>query len=279
MPYKVGVDEADVIRSRANSLVKRVGAVLAGKEPGTIVLEGERLIDDALRAGHTLEFVLLSQARAALASSFQKRGCVVWIVETALFERLGALKTSPGILALAPAPRECALDKLELDTRTLLLVAAGIADPGNLGALARSAEAFGASALLVTRGSASPWSDKALRGSMGSLLRLAVCSNLDSDDLARVLTERKVRSVCAATRGGVDPKSFDWRGPLALWIGAETGAMPLATDTFEQITIPIAKGVESLNVTVAASLLLYASGRSAPSSPPNSKSSTGGARG
>ena len=253
----------EVIRSRANPLLKRVGAVLAGKEPGMLVLEGERLVDDALRAGHALEVVLLAEERAALASSFEKRQCAVRIVEAALLDQVSALKTSPGILALAATPREPKLEELVLDARTLLLVAAGIADPGNLGALARSAEAFGASALLVTRGSASPWSDKALRGSMGSLLRLRVISNLDGDELAGALATRKVRNACAATRGGVDPKQFDWRGPLALWIGAETGALPLVTDGFEQLTIPMTNNVESLNVTVAASLLLYASGRSA----------------
>jgi len=172
-------------------------------------------------------------------------------------------KTPPGILALAPVPAAADLSSLRLDERSLLLVACGVADPGNLGALGRSAEAFGAQAMFVVRGSASPWSDKALRGSMGSFLRLPVGYGLESDALAAELRGRGVRQLCALTRGGRDPLEVDWRGPLALWIGSETGSLPAVSRWFEGVTIPMRGDVESLNVAVAASLLLYTSGRGA----------------
>jgi TrmH family RNA methyltransferase len=156
------------------------------------------------------------------------------------------------------------LAKIPLDERALLLVVAGVADPGNLGALARSAEAFGARALLVARGGASPWNEKALRGSMGSLLRLPVGHGTDAEAIARALAARKVRQVSAATRGGEPLESFDWRGPIALWMGSETGALPASARAFERVTIPMAGEVESLNVAVAAALLLHASGRVGP---------------
>jgi TrmH family RNA methyltransferase len=139
---------------------------------------------------------------------------------------LSTLETSPGILALASAPGSIDLATLPFDSRSLVLVVAGISDPGNLGALSRTAEALGATALVVVAGGASPWNPKALRGSMGSLLRLPVAHGLDADSCSAALARRSVRQIVAGTRGGVDPLRFDWKGPLALWVGAETGAMP-----------------------------------------------------
>lgn len=248
-----------VIRSRSNPLVKRVGAALAGKLDGVLVLEGERLVEDALRAGLPLELVLVSEARPALVRALADE-VPLRVVDEELLQRISLLKTSPGVLALAPRPKGPGLDAWRLDARTLLLVAAGIADPGNLGALARSAEAFGAQGLIVA-GGASPWSPKALRGSMGSLLRLAVHVEKDPAALAEGLAGRGVRQVRAATRAGADASAFDWRGPLALWVGGETGELPQAAQAFEPVSIAMAGRVESLNVTVATSLLLWAAGR------------------
>ena len=70
-----------------------------------------------------------------------------------------------------------------------------------------------------------------------------------------------MRQAIAATRGGEDPRAFDWTGPLALWITSETGALPPEAKDFEKLTIPMTGRAESLNVTVAAALLLFASGR------------------
>jgi TrmH family RNA methyltransferase len=253
----------ETIRSRANPLLKRAAGVLAGEEPGTLALEGDRLVDDALRAGVALETALVSEDRVDRAEELIERGVSVRLVEADLLGRVSRLKTSPGILALAPVPPPVDLARLPLDERSLLLVAAGVSDPGNLGALARSAEAFGASALLVARGGANPWSEKSLRGSMGSLLRIPVVHGLEPDALIDALERRKVRQVCAATRGGVDSRAFDWRGPVALWMGSETGALPKRASGFELVTIPMSGEVESLNVSVAAALLLYSSGRTA----------------
>jgi len=249
----------ETIRSRANPLLKRAAGVLAGEEPQTLALEGDRLVDDAIRAGVAIEAVLLAEDRTDRAAEFARRGVPVRLVDSALLGRVSRLKTSPGILALAPVPAPLDLAHLDLDGRARLLVACGVADPGNLGALARSCEALGARALIVARGGASPWSEKALRGSMGSLLRVPVGYGADADEIATALDRRKVRCVRAATRGGADARRFDWRGPIALWIGSETGQLPARADSFEAVTVPMAGEVESLNVAVAASLLLDAS--------------------
>jgi TrmH family RNA methyltransferase len=249
------------IRSRENAEFKRLKSALAGREDGLLALEGERLVRDALRARFELDTVYVAERRADLALEFERAGARVRCVADDVLESASALKSSQGVVALAPTPERRSLATTHLGPDALVLVVAGIADPGNLGALARSAEAAGAQALGVVDGGVSPWNPRVLRGAMGSLLRLPVLRWADASAAADELAEHGFRQARAATRGGRSPAQFDWEGRLALWLGAETGELPPECDGFERITIPMHAGVESLNVTVAGSLLLFAAGR------------------
>ena len=254
-------EDTTVIRSRTNPALKRVGAALAGKLPNVLVLEGERLVRDALDSALELDLLLVAEDRLERSRDLMEEAREVRLVEPDLLGRVSLLETPPGVLALCAAPTRTDLSGLELPDDALVLVAAGISDPGNLGAIARSTEAAGASVLVVLSGGASPWSDKALRGSMGSLLRLPVVGRLGSDQAAGQLAELGFRPVAAATRGGVEASGFDWSGRVALWVGGETGELPAVCAGFERVSIPMAGTVESLNVTVAASVLLFGAGR------------------
>jgi TrmH family RNA methyltransferase len=249
-----------VIRSRTNALLRRVGALVAGKARDAVLLEGDRLVEDALSAGWRPEVVLVAESRESRARELAGRGLPVRLVADGLLDRVSALETSPGVLAIAPRPEPPPLEALVAARAPRVLVVAGLADPGNLGALARSAEAAGFRALVVARGGARPFGAKALRGSMGSLLRLAVHEAGGAEEIADALAAGGYRQVAAATRGGTDWRSFDWSGPLALWVGGETGIDPEVMGGFEPVTIPMQGQVESLNVTVATSLLLFAAG-------------------
>ncbi|MDE0914611.1 MAG: RNA methyltransferase [Planctomycetota bacterium] len=256
--------DGQIIRSRSNAGLKRMRAVLAGRERGVLVLEGERLVRDAIRLGCPLEGLFVGDDHPELLDSLGGEGS---LVESALLQQASGLKTSPGVMALAPVPRALTIDQLNLEGNPLLLVVAGVADPGNLGALARSAEAAGVRALILLSGGTSPWNAKALRGSMGSLLRLPVVIAEDALQVGRELGDRGIRQAVAATRGGEAPASFDWKGPIALWVGSETGTLPDSGRGLEPLTIPMSGEVESLNVTVAASLLLFAAGREGSKAP------------
>ncbi|HTF88346.1 MAG TPA: RNA methyltransferase [Planctomycetota bacterium] len=251
----------ETIRSAQHPLLKRVGAILAGAERDACLLEGDRLIDDALRSNVDFEVILVSTEREDRASELERLGLRVQRVDGALLAKKSALRASPGIAAITKTPRPRAITELGADKDALVLVVAGISDPGNLGALARSAEAAGVRGLIVIAGGASPWGDKALRGSMGSLLRLPVSQSAAASEAAEELRAAGFRLVAAATRGGKSLAGFDWSGRVALWIGSETGLNPREMGSFERVTIPMAGAVESLNVTVAASLLLFAAGR------------------
>ena len=157
----------EVIRSRANPSLKRVDRVARGKEPDAMLLEGERLVLDALGAGLEAELLLVREDQVELLARHE--GPRTLAVAPSLFERLGTLSTPPGVLGIFPRPTRldgAALEG-EFGRHDLVLGVAGIADPGNLGALARCAEAAGATALVVAPGGARPFTPKALRGSMG----------------------------------------------------------------------------------------------------------------
>lgn len=250
-----------VIRSRTNPLLKRVGAALAGKDRERVVLEGDRLVEDARGAGWSIELALVAEDRPQRALELERAGIEVRLVEGELLRKAGELKSSQGVLALAARPRDRSLAELDLRSAPLVLAVAGIAEPGNLGALARSAEAFGARALLLVAGGASPWSSRALRGSMGSLLRLPVIALGSAQVALGELASRGFRQLRAEAHGGRDPAELDWSGPLALWIGGETRSLPPEAHALERVTIPTAGAVESLNVATAAAVLLYAAQR------------------
>jgi TrmH family RNA methyltransferase len=197
--------DPEIVRSRSNPALKRVGAILAGKELGALVLEGDRLVDDARAGGHRLELVLVAADRTERAEQLAAHAGQVRLVEPGLLDRASSLKTSPGVIAITPTPVPLDPAMLAPGPRDLVLVVAGVADPGNLGALARSAEAAGARAIVCLDGGASPWSPRALRGSMGSLLRLPVAYGLDAPRAATLLAERGWRSVTAAPSTGPAP--------------------------------------------------------------------------
>ncbi|MEN8161813.1 MAG: RNA methyltransferase [Myxococcota bacterium] len=238
-----------------------------GKEKGVLVLEGARLVDEARARGLVPEVVLVSDRRDERAAELAGGGLAVRRVADSLLASVSGLRTAPGELALVPEPRSRGLGELA-GADDALVVVAGVQDPGNLGALARTAEAAGARALVRPAGACSPWNEKALRGSMGSLLRLAVIEVASAEEAWLGLAELGFRQVVARTRGGVPPEEIDWSGRVALWVTAETGALPadlagLAGRVADAlaVTIPMAPAVESLNATAAAAVILFAARR------------------
>jgi TrmH family RNA methyltransferase len=160
------------------------------------------------------------------------------------------------VVALAERPRG---RDLFAAPDAVIVVACDIQDPGNLGAIVRVAEAGGAAGLVVAGRSADPFGWKALRGSMGSALRLAIERQPDADAAHTWLRGQGCRSVAAVPRGGVP--LFDSRllGRLAIFIGGEGPGLPLtvveAAD--ERVAIPMDAPVESLNAAVATALIVY----------------------
>jgi len=141
----------------------------------------------------------------------------------------------------------------------LVVIAADVQDPGNFGALLRSAEAGGATGVIATESGADPFGWKALRGAMGSAFRLPVARVSDGAAAVALARSHGLRVAAAIGRGGTPMSDADLTGPLALVVGGEGSGLleALVTAADARITIPMTPPVESLNVSVAAALLVF----------------------
>jgi TrmH family RNA methyltransferase len=166
-----------------------------------------------------------------------------------------------GVVAVAARPRRSLADALggAAGLTPLVVVAVDVQDPGNVGAIARVAEAAGATGYVVAGQSADPFGWKALRGSMGSVLRLPTIHDADAASVIGVLKAHRLQCFAAAPAGAIAFDALDWRGPTACVVGSEGGGLPadLLAMADRRVRIPMAAPVESLNVAVSAGLLLY----------------------
>jgi TrmH family RNA methyltransferase len=137
----------------------------------------------------------------------------------------------------------------------------GVQDPGNAGAIVRAAEAFGAAGVLFLRDTAGPFNPKTVRASAGSLFRLPFVYGLEREAVRRELRARELRVLAAGAQNGQPPHGVDWTLPSALVIGSEAHGVsaPLGRDA-TAVRIPT-RGVESLNASAAAAVLLYEASR------------------
>jgi TrmH family RNA methyltransferase len=179
-----------------------------------------------------------------------------------LVSALSPADASQGVVALAARPRWEAEALFPPGRIALLVVALGVQDPGNVGALFRSAEAAGATGMVLGDGTADPFAWKALRGSMGSAFRLPHLRTGGTDALA-LLRRHGVRLLAAAADAPRPLWETDLGGALAILVGAEGRGLPPAVRAAADLAvrIPMAAPVESLNVGVAAAVLLYEAAR------------------
>ncbi|MBI3473612.1 MAG: RNA methyltransferase [Candidatus Solibacter usitatus] len=184
-------------------------------------------------------------------------GVRVVVVDDALFQRLAGTESSQGVIALVRPP-VWTLEQL-FRGRALVVVLDGVQDPGNAGAIARSAEAFGGTGILCTKGTVSLYNHKALRASAGSLLRIPFVHGLDST-LARAALRQNKLDVYAAAPHAPGRRSLadaDLTRKCALVVGSEgRGISEALRSGAADLAIPTL-GVESLNAAVAAGILLY----------------------
>lgn len=252
-----------IVQSRANARLKQLRAGLArgGRTAeGQVAVEGLHLVEEALRSGLRVTEVFLCEGREALLDPLPPLDAEILVAPAGVFASAVATESPQGIAALVEAPAFTA-DDLFAGT-PLLLVADGLQDPGNLGTLVRSAEAFGATGMIALPGTVSLWNPKALRASSGSAFRLPVVT-LAAEEALSLLRSRGVQTLAAVAAGGVAASRVDLRQPCALLIGNEGSGLSqnLIDRAGQRITIPCPGPVESLNAAVAASVLLYEAAR------------------
>ena len=257
----------DVISSRTNARVKQLRAAFQGHarlSGGMVAIEGDHLLEEALRSGMVLKTVFVSERRAV--PKVVPRGVEVLLLTEEVFGSVVETQSPQGVAALMVPPVFSMEDVVGRDSSTapLILVAVGLQDPGNLGTLVRSAEAFGAMGVLTTPGTVSAWNQKALRASVGSVFRVpVVAANASEIEELKRRGVRLVAAVGAEDFGVIVASEMDFTVGCAVMIGNEGSG--LGAEWLEmsdaRVTIPCPGRVESLNAAVAGSLLLYEASR------------------
>jgi RNA methyltransferase, TrmH family len=259
---------AETIRSRSNPLVRRLRSLKEKSDGELCLVEGPKLLREALSAGIELVEIAAgprwekAPASQTLLGELRERGLKVRSLADDILDSLSETETSQGVLALARRPvfGESTLASPSTD---LLVVAVGMQNPGNVGGLLRSAEAAGATGAYLTEGTADPFSWKALRGSMGSAFRLPHVRGGEAEATLKRLRARGLQIVATVAESGAPYTSVRFDLPTALVFGSEgPGLSPaLLGHTDARVTIPLRPPVESLNVGVAAGILLFEAAR------------------
>ena len=268
------------IDSRQNSRVKdlrRAFAEAAPTQEGEIAIEGMHLVEEAVRSGLRVSTVFFSESaheRVHKLTPQLSAHCEALLLPDAVFRSAVPSETPQGVAALVRV-KPSSLEKILGTPSALLVVAAGLQDPGNLGTIARSGEAFGVTGLLLGERTVSPWNWKALRASAGSLFRLPTTKV----EFATVLPDLKsggVRVLATSSHKGKLISDVDLRGPVAFVIGNEGAGVPkdVLAQADEIVAIPQSPRVESLNAGIAASIMLYEAARQRSASEPQRRRGT-----
>ncbi len=247
------------VREAANLLQKKFR-----RQAGRILIEGLRLVSDALDSGANVLEILCTATflDSPEGRGFEPRGLPVTRISEAAAARLSDTRTPQGLFAVVQFSLPT-LSEVGLGVDALVLVADGIADPGNLGTIIRSAAALGAAAVVATGDSCEPLNPKTVRATMGAIFRIPVVADLPLADAARELKSRGLQIVAAVARQGKPPWELDLDRPTALLIGSESdGLSPEAVRMSDALaTIPMHRGTESLNAALAAAAMLYEAAR------------------
>jgi TrmH family RNA methyltransferase len=251
------------ITSRQNDVVLQYRRVARGDERSLLLLDGAHLISEALAAGITLRNVIAGDDMAehpeigALLDRLASDQVHVALASPAVMAAVSPVRSPSPIVAIADRP--AANGSLFGRPPSLVVIACNVQDPGNLGAIARVTEAAGATGLIVAGGSADPFGWKALRGSMGSALRLPIAVHRDAEEAVEDARRHGSRVMAAVPRAGERLFDVNLEGDVALLIGGEGPGLSdaLLRTVDGRITIPMHPPVESLNTAIAAALVLY----------------------
>jgi len=268
------------VDSRQNAHVKdlrRGFAEAAPNDRGEVAVEGMHLIEEAVRSGLKLSTVFFSESARERAHRLVPQlssHTEVLLLPDSVFASAVPTETPQGVAALVRVKAEEVATILKT-LPVLLMITAGLQDPGNLGTIARSAEAFGVTGLLLGERSVSPWNWKALRASAGSLFRLPH-AKVELATALGAVKSRGIRVLATSSHKGRLISEVDLRVPIAFVIGNEGAGIPkeILAEADEIVAIPQSPKVESLNAGIASSILLYEAARQRSANSPQSPRDT-----
>jgi TrmH family RNA methyltransferase len=261
---KAGDSRLERVSGRHNLRLKELRQAFRRGEltpAGECAIEGVKLVEEAIRAGLRVGAVFFSESARPLAEKLLPQ--IGASVDTLLlhdsdFKAIVPSDAPQGVAALVKLRPVSAAQLLERADVGPVVVAAGLQDPGNVGTILRSAEAFSAAGVFFTEGTVSPYNSKVLRGSAGSIFRLPAV-RITSAELIPLLRKQGARLLATSSHKGMLLPEVNWTLPLAIFIGNEGAGLPrdLLHQMDDTIRIPQVVEVESLNAGVAASIVLY----------------------
>jgi TrmH family RNA methyltransferase len=250
-----------MITSTHNSSIKWIRDLQSSahnrRQEGVFVVEGVRLVEEVFFAGWRTRLLIyteeLNERGQSLVIDFSKRGINGEVVAPHVMVSASDTQSPQGILAVVEIPNNPIPSDL-----SFIFIPDGISDPGNLGAMLRSAAAAGVDAVFSPPRSADVFAPKVTRSAMGAHFRIPIF-NLPWSDISTIITRNKLHVFLADVKAGIIYNKADFCVPLALIIGSEAqGAGVEAIDlALERIHIPMPGGSESLNAATAAGILLF----------------------
>jgi len=256
------------IEGRHNPLVKLLRQAFAGADctrNGDCAVEGLRIVEEAIRSGLRFRAVFFRDSEQVLAERLLPQIGVhveTLLLPNKIFDNAVPSETPQGVAALVHLKESALEEIMERLQVGPLVVIAGLQDPGNLGTILRSAEAFGSAGVILGEGTVSPFNAKVVRASAGSIFRVPVI-RAKLDAVSSQLRAQEIRLVATSSHKGTPLGEARLTGPLAMFIGNEGSGLPrdLMTRMDEVVVIPHAPQVESLNAAMATSILLYEAAR------------------
>jgi len=247
-----------IIESRQNPRLKELRRLLAAPSREQVAVEGPNLVEEALRAGLRVSSLFAAPGAEEFVAGLglQPETEVFLVPQDVLAQALAT--ESPQPVAAVLEPPSWSWEDLLKGKNPLLVVLAGLQDPGNMGTILRSAEAFGATGVVCLPGTVNAWNPKAVRASAGSLFRLPLVT-APTEEAFRKLHGAGVKVWTTAVRDASPAPQAALAGATALVIGNEGNGVPpeVAKLADAALTIPCPGPVESLNAAIAASILLY----------------------
>ncbi|HZQ95548.1 MAG TPA: RNA methyltransferase [Candidatus Sulfotelmatobacter sp.] len=260
------------IEGRHNVLVKQLRQAFAWAEPteqGFCAIEGVRILEEAIRSGLRFQAIFFRESAESLAERLLPQiGAQVetLLLPDKLFNSSVASEGPQGVAALVQLKRFSLQDIMERLQVGPIIVIVALQDPGNLGTILRSAEAFGSAGIVLGEGTVSPFNSKVVRASAGSIFRLPLVIAKAPGEMKsalQLMRAGKIRLLATSSHKGTPLDQTMLLGPAAIFIGSEGSGLPrdVLAQVDELVAIPHTPQVESLNAGVAGSILLYEAAR------------------
>ena len=257
------MEQLKQIHSTQNPLIKKLVQLKEKsrerKKSGTFIIEGKRELSLALKSGYKIETLLFypDLFSESEANSLAQNGIAIIKISLEVFQKLALRSTTEGVIAVAQEKTH-ELESLKLKESPLILVAEAPEKPGNIGALLRTADAANIDAVIIANPKTDLYNPNIIRSSVGCVFTNQIATGTTSD-IIQFLKANNIAIYCAALQESVDYHTQDYTNPTALVVGTEaTGLSQEWRDAATQnIIIPMQGEIDSMNVSVAAGILIF----------------------